>query len=64
MVEASEIIESTGEADQRAWIEQELARLDAQWKHRGEMANEPTVNPLVDEGMLSDLESDLADLEL
>lgn len=64
MVEASEIVESTGEADQRAWIEQELARLDAQWKHRGEVASEPTTNPLVDEGMLSDLESDLADLEL
>jgi hypothetical protein len=64
MVEASEIIESTGEADQRAWIEQELARLDAQWKHRGEVASEPTTNPLVDEDMLSDLESDLADLEL
>ena len=59
-----EAVESTGEADQRAWIEEELARIDAQWEHRGREDLEPSNNPLVDEQELSELEDDLADLEI
>lgn len=64
MVAPTEAVESTGEADQRAWIEEELARIDAQWEHRGREDLEPSNNPLVDEQELSELEDDLADLEI
>jgi hypothetical protein len=64
MVAPSEAVESTGEADQRAWVEEELARIDAQWEHRGREELDPSNNPLVDEHDLSELEDDLSDLEI
>jgi len=64
LVAPSEAVETTGEADQRAWIEEELARIDAQWEHRGREELDPSTNPLVDEHELSELEDDLADLEI
>ena len=64
LVAPSDAVESTGEADQRAWVEEELARIDAQWEHRGREEMDPSSNPMIDEQEFSELEDDLADLEI
>ena len=64
LVAPVDAVESPNEADQRAWIEEELARLDAQWEHRGREDVSTSSSPLMDEQDFSELEEDLADLEI
>ena len=63
---AADMLPSGDESDERAILEQELARLDVEWSRRsGEGTSEPVdVEAPVGSGALAELEADLSDLEL